>query len=96
MDKAAFGKQEGAYLLICKSIPSVSKQVACHNGAAVSDAALIQLCQLQRWCWWRLKGALIFSARQEGLQQGMTCEDADILMTQLTCRGGAATEQVRG
>jgi len=68
METTAFGKEEGACLLICKGIPPVSKQVACHYGAAVSDAALIQLCQLQRWCWWRLKGALIFSARQEGLQ----------------------------
>ena len=58
-----------ACLLVRIGIAPVSKQVARHDGAAVSDAALVQLRQLQRGRWRGLEGALDLGTGQKCLQQ---------------------------
>ena len=59
------------HLLICKGVPAICEQVSCHDGAAVADAALVQLRELQGRRGQRLEGALYLGARQEGLH--MAC-----------------------
>ncbi len=67
---ACYGtKSARTCLLVCIGVAPVSKQVARHDGAAVSDAALVQLRQLQWGRWRGLEGALYLSAGQKCLQQ---------------------------
>ena len=62
-----FSEGKALHLLICKGIPAIRKQVARHDGAAIADAALVQLRELQgrRGQW--LEGTLYLGTRQEGL-----------------------------
>ena len=57
------------HLLIRKGVPAICKQVARHDGAAVADAALVQLRELQGWRGQWLEGALYLCTRQEGLHR---------------------------
>ena len=60
-------KDKMLHLLICKGVPAICKQVARHDGAAVADAALVQLRELQGWRGQWLEGTLYLGTRQEGL-----------------------------
>lgn len=65
---------DGSHLLIREDISAVGKEVACHDGAAITNPALIQLSQLESRGRQRLKGTLHLGARQKRLhskaQQG--------------------------
>ena len=57
------------HLLIRKGVSTICKQVARHDGAAVADAALVQLRELQGRRGQRLEGTLYLCTRQEGLHR---------------------------
>ena len=64
-------REKGLYLLICKGVPAICEQVPRHDGAAVADAALVQLRELQGRRGQRLEGALYLCTCQESLH--MAC-----------------------